>query len=93
MPSPLPPNNAPLAILPSTGTPGANHKDGSGRGVGTGISFADGHAIFWKYSDERTGKMLQSAKEMPPVYATPNSPDAYQLEAWSGGPVPPNVAQ
>jgi len=65
--------------------PGMNHFDTDNRAVGTGISFADGHAIFWRYSDRRTGD-----RSTP---FTPNSPDVYQLEAWSGGPVPPGVAQ
>jgi len=65
--------------------PGLNHFDKYNIAVGTGISFADGHAQFWRYTDPRTGDQAS--------LAAPNSPDVYQLEAWSGGPVPPNVAQ
>jgi hypothetical protein len=65
--------------------PGLNHFGKSDKAEGTGLSFADGHAIFWPYHDWRTGDRWQSA--------APNSPDVYQLEAWSGGPVPPGVAQ
>ena len=55
-------------------------------GGGTTISFADGHALFWQYIDPRT--RLQSL-------GTGGGPsnDVAQLEAWSGGPQPPNTVQ
>ena len=91
LPAPLPPPGAVITVLPKTGWPGENHQDSSGKGVGTGISFADGHAIFWKYSDPRTGRLVAMWQQGSPSSA--NSPDVYQLEAWSGGPVPPGVDQ
>ena len=76
------------------GFPGENHMGPAGHAVGTGLSFADGHAIFWQYSDPRTSQLVA------PFFggtigsqAAPNSPDVFQLEAWSGGPVPPNATQ
>ena len=64
-----------------TSSPGVNHRGYKAYAEGTGISFADGHAIFWTYTDPRSGIGGPA----------PNSPDVYQLEAWSGGPVPPDV--
>jgi prepilin-type N-terminal cleavage/methylation domain-containing protein len=79
------------------GWPGENHHGNKAYADGTAISFADGHAIFWQYSDPRTGGLIQSAyammKSMSPSAMAPNSPDIYQLEAWSGGPVPPAIPQ
>jgi type II secretory pathway pseudopilin PulG len=81
------------------GWPGENHHGYNAPAVGTGVSFADGHAIFWQYSDPRTGNLIESAwtlkgsgSEFPTALA-PNSPDVYQLEAWSGGPMPPPIPQ
>jgi len=52
------------------------------------LSFADGHAIIWPFSDPRTYK--GSTQGM----STPNSPDLRQLQAWYGtGPYPPGVIQ
>ena len=62
--------------------PGDYHPLGGSNG--TPISFVDGHAIFWQYASQNWG---------PNVDKDQNSPDARQLEAWSGGPVPPNVGQ
>ena len=89
------------------GIPGQNHHGSGGPATGTGISFADGHAIFWQYTDPRTGTLGQfiggglnqttqviggkSVTVMSGV--APNSPDLYQLEAWSGGQVPPGASQ
>jgi type II secretory pathway pseudopilin PulG len=75
------------------GFPGGNHKGSSAAAVGTGISFADGHAIFWPYTDPRTGTIEEALKALPPGTKDlgPNSPDVFQLEAWSGGPVPLGV--
>jgi prepilin-type N-terminal cleavage/methylation domain-containing protein len=91
------------------GWPGENHRDNSSTAAGTGISFADGHAIFWTYSDPRTGSMLEGMMggqagrinrnplygKLPvyPPFTMTNSPDVFQLEAWGGGPVPPGVSQ
>jgi prepilin-type N-terminal cleavage/methylation domain-containing protein len=84
--------------------PGENHHGNKVPADGTGISFADGHATFWEYADPRTGSLMESTwggvttvdangvKTYPGAY-NPNSPDVYQLEAWSGGPVPPDVSQ
>jgi prepilin-type N-terminal cleavage/methylation domain-containing protein len=49
---------------------------------GCTISFADGHAIFWNYA---------VPKDMTDFYLA--RVDTLQLAAWSGGPVPPGVAQ
>jgi prepilin-type N-terminal cleavage/methylation domain-containing protein len=51
------------------------------------ISFADGHAIIWPWSDQRTAHLQISI-------STPNNPDLRQLQAWVGsGPFPPGVVQ
>jgi Tfp pilus assembly protein FimT len=91
--------------LSAGGWPGENHHGSAAAAVGTGISFADGHAIFWPYSDPRTGNLLEAAwagltgpitydalhHPVFPGDVAPNSPDVYQLEAWSGGPAPLGV--
>ena len=52
------------------------------------ISFADGHAIIWNYSDPRTTRLTQANQN------TPNSPDLRQIQSWLGHPpYPPNVLQ
>ena len=50
------------------------------------ISFADGHALAWVWSDPRTSRI-------PDHYAVqPNNPDLRQLQAWLGfPPYPPGV--
>jgi len=54
---------------------------------GDTVAFADGHAIFWQWSDPRT-QHLQIG------ISTPNNPDLRQLQAWVGmGPYPPGVVQ
>jgi len=85
--------------------PGQNHKGNKAYAEGTAISFADGHAIFWQYDDPRTGNLWESTSaglngplygngvaQVPTNYL-PNSPDVFQIEAWSGGPIPPNATQ
>jgi prepilin-type N-terminal cleavage/methylation domain-containing protein/prepilin-type processing-associated H-X9-DG protein len=55
-------------------------------GAGT-ISFCDGHAIVWQWSDPR---MLNPTQGMP----DPNGADLRQLQAWIGyPPYPPNIRQ
>jgi type II secretory pathway pseudopilin PulG len=93
----------PSPIVDLNGWPGENHRGMKAGAEGTGISFADGHATFWQYSDPRTGNLYESADSnlngaiivtgagtriYPPAYLT-NSADVTQLEIWSGGPVPP----
>jgi len=84
--------------------PGINHATTLGGPSGSVISFADGHAVFWQYIDPRTGRFVSGGGQTTIYYAAPanyNSipggrpfaPDVYQLEAWSGGPVPPGVMQ
>jgi prepilin-type N-terminal cleavage/methylation domain-containing protein/prepilin-type processing-associated H-X9-DG protein len=53
---------------------------------GTTVSFADGHALFWQYIDPRTRLLSLGTGGGP-------SNDVPQLEAWSGGPQPPNTVQ
>ena len=93
----------PVTYFRRNGWPAGNHKDGGSVGVGTSISFADGHAEFWKYADVRTGSLMIDVlngkygpafvgKSGPPTYtdvAMTNSPDVFQLLNWSGGPTPP----
>ena len=64
--------------------PGQNHTGGS---AGETLSFADGHAIFWQYADSRTAIIERTSLTM----TLGRSIDLYQLEAWSGGPIPPGV--
>jgi prepilin-type processing-associated H-X9-DG protein len=54
---------------------------------GTTISFADGHAIFWQYADPATTRLSYSG------VTGGSTLDVPQLEAWSGGPQPPGIAQ
>jgi prepilin-type N-terminal cleavage/methylation domain-containing protein/prepilin-type processing-associated H-X9-DG protein len=65
-------------------TPGQNHLNGWGSGCT--VSFADGHAIFWPYACISTAQL--SARYWPSRAPTP---DVFQLEAWSGGPIPPGA--
>ncbi|HEY8748428.1 MAG TPA: type II secretion system protein [Tepidisphaeraceae bacterium] len=87
--------------------PGINHMGKSGLGAGCTMSFADGHAVFWEYADSRTSQIIASGgRNVISIPAgssgsgnaylkgpggLPNSPDVMQLEAWSGGPIPPGV--
>jgi type II secretory pathway pseudopilin PulG len=84
----------PAPVFKLLGYPGNNHMGPSGHAAGTGLSFADGHALFWLYTDPRTGTIVEDFWSGTSTSVTaPNSPDVYQLEAWSGGPVPPNTTQ
>jgi len=99
--TPLYPNPPVLRV---TSWPGQNHKGNKAYAEGTGISFADGHAIFWQYADTRTGNLQESFAaglngslytngSLTPPGTFPfltNSPDVFQLMAWSGGPLPPD---
>ena len=87
----------PARIYDSTDVPGQNHTGGS---AGETISFADGHAIYWQYSDARTGRIAKVADRSAPgggitvlANTMARSQDLYQLEAWSAGPVPPGFSQ
>jgi prepilin-type processing-associated H-X9-DG protein len=62
-------------------TPGQNHS--SGGGSGCTVSFADGHAIFWPYASPTTAQIAAARQTRSAT------PDVCQLEAWSGGPIPP----
>jgi len=41
------------------GIPGQNHPGTKSNSDGTGLSFSDGYAIFWQYSDPRVGNIMQ----------------------------------
>jgi hypothetical protein len=86
--------------------PGINHTGANSQAAGCTISFADGHAIFWEYADPRTSRIVAGGALSAVIAPSngnnayvqgpggaPNSPDVYQLEAWSGGPVPPGACQ
>lgn len=45
---------------------------------GCTISFVDGHAIYFQFSDQRTGKIKA------PGASTPNNPDLADFQKWSG---------
>lgn len=87
-------------------TPGINHVTRMGSSAGCTLSFADGHAIFWGYADPKTSQIIASGGQnvitvpaasgnalLKGAGGAPNSPDVFQLEAWSGGPVPPGACQ
>jgi type II secretory pathway pseudopilin PulG len=90
--SPSPPENT----FRRDGWPGNNHR---GNSPGTGISFADGHAIFWQYADSRTVNLVESLAagldgpvvprpgrpSLYPDHALTHSPDVMQLEEWVAG--------
>ena len=85
----------PERIYSSVDVPGQNHTGGS---AGETISFADGHVIYWPYADPRTGTIAMVAErgghgaggsDLQNIMG--RSIDLYQLEAWSGGPVPPGT--
>ena len=83
----------PAKLFSTNEVPGQNHV---GRNAGDVISFADGHAIFWPYTDSRTGTIAMLAGRggggSDQWFTVDNNLtrdiDVYQLEAWSGGPVP-----
>ena len=78
-----------VPILSFNGWPGENHRGIKAYAEGATIAFADGHAIFWSYSDTRTGNLKEAAAAGIGALDT-NSPDVFQLMAWSGGPLPPD---
>jgi hypothetical protein len=49
-----------------------------GKSNGCAISFADGHALFYQYAFAGANNSI--------------NPDLPQIQAWSGGPVPPGIA-
>jgi prepilin-type N-terminal cleavage/methylation domain-containing protein/prepilin-type processing-associated H-X9-DG protein len=57
-----------------------------GPNAGCTISFVDGHVLFWQYANPI---FFQDTNSAANVLATRDTTDAYQLEAWSGGPTPP----
>jgi prepilin-type N-terminal cleavage/methylation domain-containing protein len=84
------------------GAPGQNHQRHTNSPGGTALAFADGHAIFWSYGDPKTSAIRGAPGNIPDpqtgaaVFLDPNiliTSDVLQLEAWSGGPVPPGVRQ
>jgi prepilin-type N-terminal cleavage/methylation domain-containing protein len=89
----------PAVIYSQYEVPGQNHVGGSS--PGSPISFADGHAIFWVYADSRTSQILLKATRSSPPDGGPTfilptfaaGPDIFQLEAWSGGKLPPGFSQ
>jgi prepilin-type N-terminal cleavage/methylation domain-containing protein len=70
--------------------PGSFHSVGNS--VGTPVSFADGHVIFWQYA-VTAGFKGNGADLHTNMLATLDKPDAIQLTAWSGGIPPANVPQ
>jgi len=65
-----------------------NDIPGNMHGNADTISFADGHAIVWVWSDPRTYKNPTQGM------STPGSPDLRQFQAWYGtGPFPPGIPQ
>jgi type II secretory pathway pseudopilin PulG len=76
-------------VINGNAWPGQNHKGSKAYVDGTSISFADGHAIFWTYSDTRTGNLQEASAARLGTLLT-NSPDVFQLMSWSGGPMPPD---
>ena len=64
--------------------PGTFHRLGNTNGCT--ISFVDGHAIFWQYAADPKTEFATLQVKLP-------APDITQLQAWSGGLVPPGVAQ
>jgi prepilin-type N-terminal cleavage/methylation domain-containing protein len=79
--------------------PGQNHRNSGSSIGGTAISFADGHAMYYQYSDPATAAIASASTSNPsggqvviPTDALFSS-DVKQIEAWSGGPAPPGVLQ
>ena len=69
-------------------TPRVSQAPGQYHGDGCTVSFADGHAIYWQFADSVTSQLGRNGTLFGP---RPTSPDFLQLQAWSGGPVPPGV--
>jgi hypothetical protein len=65
------------------------HKLGGNNG--TSISFADGHAIFWQYSSPDTASLNPNLVASNTARLAGGNPDVKQLQAWSGGRMPPGV--
>jgi len=63
------------------------HYHGLGGSNGATISFIDGHVLFWQYSYAKIATGFPRNTTGADVM-----PDLQQLEAWSGGPPPPNVS-
>jgi len=86
----------PQHVWSNLDVPGQMH---AGSGAGSVISFADGHALFWQYGNSNTGRIQSnadlSANGGPTVIINLmyDSVDIRQLEAWSGGPIPPGFSQ
>ena len=74
-------------LYPATKFPGAYH--GLGTVNGTPIAFADGHVLFWEYSQPVTLGSQQNA--LSTIASANDQSDVYQLEAWSGGSLPPGA--
>jgi len=64
--------------------PGAYHSIGATNG--TPVAFADGHVVFWEFTNSSGYGNARSSFAGAAGY----SADVVQLEAWSGGPIPPN---
>ena len=65
---------------------------GQYHGDGCTISFADGHAMYWRYADPKTATLGRYIDySMFDVPTRGQSLDVPQLEAWSGGPIPPGA--
>ena len=88
----------PARLFSTFNLPGQTHCAHAG-GAGCTVSFADGHAIFWQYGDPRTGDILRNAQYVGGVGRVSivnqfgRNIDVYQLEEWSGGPLPRGFAE
>jgi prepilin-type N-terminal cleavage/methylation domain-containing protein len=83
----------PIEMISST--PGKSHTAG-GNPDGCAISFADGHAIFWKYVGPSNPSMVLTPTGTISDFDAQfqlgwSTPDVLQLAAWSGNPVPPGA--
>jgi prepilin-type N-terminal cleavage/methylation domain-containing protein len=67
--------------------PGAFHQVSGTNG--TPISFVDGHVIFWQYANPWEFALGQNLTRA--LAAATDTADVSQLEAWSGGPIPPGA--
>ncbi len=61
------------------------------RAEGCTMSFADGHAIFWQYVPDHQVMTTMALGTSDPVPTPFSGNDKRQLDAWSGGPMPPGV--
>jgi len=87
---PLPPNpgshldgsfDTPLYGIDATFDQWPGRFHAIGKTNGCMISFADGHALFYQYASPNTAASVVSGTD----------PDLHQIEAWSGGPIPPGM--